>query len=93
MEKTLQGAFSEFRLYHQYEIGSIPKTVRWHEKNYEAFNNYFRTLYKQDDPPLSQFNEDNIRQYLIHRVKDDKVSTRTQLWHWQSYRAFDRFFV
>lgn len=91
MERTLQGAFNEFVLYHQYERNSRPKTVRWHEKNYEAFNNYVRQLYKQDDPPLSSFSEDNIRQYLIHRVKDDKVSTRTQLWHWQSYRAFARF--
>jgi site-specific recombinase XerD len=93
MEKTLQGAFNEFRLYHEFERGSRPRTILWHEKNIGAFQNFLSCQFKQDDPPVSQFNEDNLRAYLIHRVRDDKVSSRTSLNQWQSYKSFCRFLL
>ncbi|MDD5450107.1 MAG: tyrosine-type recombinase/integrase, partial [Candidatus Omnitrophica bacterium] len=93
MQKTLINVYQEFIMYHQWEKSSRPATLAWHKKNSEAFISYVSDLYKQPDPALNTFNEDNIRNYLIKRVKQDKVAPRTVLWHWQAYRAFATFLI
>ena len=91
---SLSSGISEYLLYHSYELASREKTVLWHKKNFDSFTAYMSTFYPADkEIPLSQFNDFNVRSYLLSRVKNDKVSMRTVLNHWQSFKAFCRFLL
>ena len=81
-------------MYHTFELNSRPKTILHHEKNFNSFLKYMNTMYPTDkDINLAQFNDVNVRNFLLHRIKDDGVSVRTTLWHWQSFKAFSNFLV
>ncbi|OGW94849.1 MAG: hypothetical protein A3K16_03340 [Omnitrophica bacterium RIFCSPLOWO2_01_FULL_45_24] len=92
MEKTLEGVFNEYMLWHEWERQSRPATIRWHKMNMRVFNKYLRQWLEITTPTLKDFNEANIRQFLIDRLKSG-VAPRTNLTNWQAFKAFSKFLL
>ena len=92
MEKMLEGVFNEYILWHEWERQSRPATIRWHKMNMRVFVTYLRQWLQIKDPELKDFNETNIRQFLIDRLKSG-ITSRTNLTNWQAFKAFSKFLL
>ena len=60
--------------------------------NMRVFNKYLRQWLEITTPTLKDFNEANIRQFLIDRLKSG-VAPRTNLTNWQAFKAFSKFLL
>lgn len=93
MSKLLEGVFNEYLLWHEWEQQSRPKTIRHHQLNFKKFVEYLKKSYPDNNLPLEQFNEINIRNFLLHRLKNDGLSPRTVLGQWQDLKSFSNFLL
>ena len=93
MSKLLDGVFNEYLLWHEWEQQSRPQTIRHHQLNFKKFIEYIKKSYPTDELTLEHFNEINIRNFLVHRLKNDGLSPRTVLGQWQDLKSFSNFLL
>lgn len=91
--KTLDSVFQDFLQWHEWERSSRPATIRHHRLNFQRFTDFLRNTNQLTDPPLEQFNQDNVRNYLMHRIREDNVAPRTNLGNWQDLKAFSNYLL